>query len=229
VTKIMTALVVLELAAADNGILAEVVAVSTRAGTETGSSAQLRPGDRATVRELLSGLLLPSGNDAAVALAEHVGQRLSGVGDPVERFVSAMNARAKDLGLDATTYANPHGLTAEGSGSTPREIAMLARAALAHELFRDIVATRRRTVVLENVDGYSREVVWTNTNKLLDIEGYDGIKTGTTTPAGCCLASCGERGGRRLIVVVLGSTSSEGRYTDSRNLFRHAWQTLGVE
>lgn len=229
VTKIMTALIVLERAAAEPALLAETVAISSRAGTETGSTAQLRPGDRVTVADLLYGLLLPSGNDAAVALAEHVGAGLDGDGDPLGRFVAAMNARAAALGLAGTKYGNPHGLTVEGCGSTPREIATLARVALGHELFRTIVATRRRAVMLENVDGYRREVVWNNTNRLLGIDGYDGIKTGTTTPAGCCLASCGERGGRRLIVVVLGSASTESRYADARNLFRHAWRTLGVE
>jgi D-alanyl-D-alanine carboxypeptidase (penicillin-binding protein 5/6) len=229
VTKIMTALVVLERAAAVPGALDEWVRVSTRAGTETGSTAQLRPGDRVTVRDLLHGLLLPSGNDAAVALAEHVAAASAGDGDPLDRFVAAMNARAASLGLRHTTYGNPHGLTVEGCVSTPREVAAVAREALRQPLFREIVATRRRTIRLENLDGYARDVVWNNTNKLLGIEGYDGIKTGTTTPAGCCLASSGERGGRRLIVVVLGSTSTEARYADTRNLFRHAWRTLGVE
>ena len=229
VTKLMTALLVLERAAADPGFLAETVKVSARAGTETGSTAQLRPGDRVSVGELLYGLMLPSGNDASVALAEHVGGKLAGEGDPLARFVAAMNARAAALGLRSTTYGNPHGLTVEGCGSTAREVAALARETMKHEVFREIVATRRRTATLENVDGYRREVVWNNTNKLLGIEGYEGIKTGTTTPAGCCLASCGRRGDRRLIVVVLGSTSTESRYADSRNLFRYAWRALGVE
>ena len=229
VTKLMTALLVLERAAATPGLLAEPVSVSARAGTETGSTAQLRPGDRVTVSELLYGLMLPSGNDASVALAEHVGGRLAGDGDPLARFVAAMNARAAALGLRSTTYGNPHGLTVEGCGSTAREVAALARETMKHELFREIVATRRRTATLENIDGYRRDVVWNNTNKLLGIEGYEGIKTGTTTPAGCCLASCGRRGDRRLIVVVLGSTSTDARYADSRNLFRYAWRTLGVE
>lgn len=229
VTKIMTALVVLERATAEPATLDEWVRVSTRAGTETGSTAQLRPGDRVTVRDLLHGLLLPSGNDAAVALAEHVGAASAGDGDPLDRFVTAMNARAASLGLRHTTYGNPHGLTAEGCGSTPREVAAVAREAMRHPLFREIVATRRRAIRLENLDGYARDVVWNNTNRLLGIDGYDGIKTGTTTPAGCCLASSGERGGRRLIVVVLGSTSTEARYADTRNLFRHAWRTLGVD
>ena len=229
VAKIMTALLTIEREAAAAGALDEVVVVSTRAGTETGSTAQLRPGDRVTVRDLLHGLLLPSGNDAAVALAEHVGGSLDGGGDPLDRFVAAMNARATALGLWQTTYGNPHGLTVEGCGSTPREVATLTREALRQPLFREIVATRRRAIRLANIDGYERDVVWNNTNKLLGIEGYDGVKTGTTTPAGCCLASSGERGGRRLIVVVLGSTSTEARYADTRNLFRHAWRTLGVE
>lgn len=229
VTKLMTALLVLERAAADAGLLAETVRVSARAGTETGSTAQLRPGDRVSVGDLLFGLMLPSGNDASVALAEHVGARLDGAGDPLVRFVAAMNARAAALGLRSTTYGNPHGLTVEGCGSTAREIATLARETMKHQLFREIVATRRRTATIENIDGYRREVIWNNTNKLLGIEGYEGIKTGTTTPAGCCLASCGRRGDRRLIVVVLGSTSTEARYADSRNLFRYAWRELGVD
>jgi D-alanyl-D-alanine carboxypeptidase (penicillin-binding protein 5/6) len=229
ITKLMTALLVLERAAADAGFLAEMVSVSARAGTETGSTAQLRPGDRVSVGDLLYGLLLPSGNDASVALAEHVGGRLDGAGDPLGRFVAAMDVRAAALGLRSTTYGNPHGLTVEGCGSTAREIAALARETMKHQAFREIVATRRRTATIENIDGYRREVVWDNTNKLLGIEGYEGIKTGTTTPAGCCLAACGRRGDRRLIVVVLGSTSTEARYADARNLFRYAWQTLGVK
>ena len=229
VTKIMTALLVIERTATEAGFLNDTVSVSTRAGTETGSTAQLRPGDRVSVEELLYGLLLPSGNDAAVALAEHVGGRLDRDSDPLDRFVAAMNARAAALGLKGTTYGNPHGLTVEGCGSTPREVAVLAREALKHPTFRSAVATRRRTAMIENIDGYRREVVWNNTNKLLGIEGYAGIKTGTTTPAGCCLAACGERGGRGLIVVVLGSTSTEARYADARNLFRYAWRSLGVK
>jgi len=229
ITKLMTALLVLERVAADADFLAEMVRVSVRAGTETGSTAQLRPGDRVSVGDLLYGLLLPSGNDASVALAEHVGGRLDGAGDPLGRFVAAMDARAAALGLRSTTYGNPHGLTVEGCGSTAREIAALARETMKHQAFREIVATRRRTATIENIDGYRREVVWNNTNKLLGIEGYEGIKTGTTTPAGCCLAACGRRGDRRLIVVVLGSTSTEARYADARNLFRYAWQTLGVK
>lgn len=227
IVKVMTALLVLEAAATRPGMLDEPVVVSDRAGTETGSSAGLRPGDSAPVRDLLYGLMLPSGNDASVALAEHVGRGL-GPGDPLAEFVAAMNRRAAALGLASTTYANPHGKTVAGAGSTARDTARLVREALGLELFREIVGTRQRTATLANAAGYRREVVWRNTNRLLGIEGYTGVKTGTTQAAGCCLAAHGERGGRGLIVVVLGSTSTESRYADTRNLFRHAWRTVGV-
>jgi D-alanyl-D-alanine carboxypeptidase (penicillin-binding protein 5/6) len=228
IVKVMTAIVAVDEAGPDSARLDEVVSVSVRAGTETGSSAGLRSGDRLALRELLYGLLLPSGNDAAVAIAEHVGGRMEGAGGPQERFVAAMNERAKACGLVQTTYGNPHGKTIEGQGSTARETAVLAAVALRHPVIREIVATRRRTALIDNLAGYRREVVWNNTNRLLGIEGYAGIKTGTTHAAGCCLAASADRGGRGLIVVVLGAPSTESRYVDARNLFRHAWRTLGI-
>jgi D-alanyl-D-alanine carboxypeptidase (penicillin-binding protein 5/6) len=224
IVKVMTALLVLEAAAVDAAVLEETIHVSERAGTETGSSAGLRPGDRVTVGDLLYGLMLPSGNDAAVAFAEHFGPRLhAGAADAHDRFVAAMNARAASLGLESTRYGNPHGKTVEGCGSTATETALLVRTALAIPRFREIVGTRERWATLPNQAGYSRPVVWRNTNRLLGIEGYSGVKTGTTFAAGCCLASCGERSGRELIVVVLGSSSSDARYTDTRNLFQYGW------
>jgi D-alanyl-D-alanine carboxypeptidase (penicillin-binding protein 5/6) len=229
IVKVMTALVVLEAAEQVPGGLDEIVQVSPRAASEIGSSAELMAGDRVPVEELLYGLLLPSGNDAAVALAEHYGPRLAeGSGRPVDRFVEAMNAKAAALGLDRTRYGNPHGLTLPDRGSTARDTARLVRAALERPLFRQIVATRRRGATIENAAGFRREVVWTNTNRLLGIDGYLGVKTGTTQAAGCCLAAFGERADRGLVVVVLGATSSDARYTDARNLFRHAWRQLDL-
>ena len=227
IVKVMTAVLVLEAAAADARVLDEVIHVSERAGTETGSSAGIRPGDRVAVGELLYGLMLPSGNDAAVAFAEHFGPRLTaGEGDPHDRFVAAMNARAAALGLEETSYGNPHGKTVEGCGSSASETAALVRHALDLPRFRELVGTRERWATLANESGYSRPVVWQNTNRLLGIEGYSGVKTGTTFAAGCCLASCGQRDGRELIVVVLGSSSSDARYTDTRNLFQYGWHRI---
>jgi len=230
ITKVMTALVVLREAEAAPGLLDETVTVTTRAGQETGSSATLRPGDRLTVGELLYGLMLPSGNDASVALGEHVGARLpdpaaaaGGTTDPLDRFVARMNATAAELGLARTGYRNTHGKTAPGHETTAAEIAALVRVAMAVPMFRTIVATRQRGATIESVDGSRRPVVWKNTNRLLPIAGYVGVKTGTTAVAGCCLAAWGERDGRGLVVVVLGSTTTDARYVDARNLFMHGW------
>ncbi len=229
-TKMMTALVVLRLAAADPGILDEVVTFSERADRTSGSTSGVRSGERLPVRELLYGLLLPSGNDAAVAFAEHFGGRLAPpedrpeTTDPLLRFVAEMNRVASELGLRATRFANPHGLPAADHHASAQDLARLAATALGDPRFAAYVATLRRGCTLTDAEGQRRNVVWSNTNRLLRIEGYDGVKTGTTSAAGACLVASGRRGDDHLIVVVLGSGSSDGRYADARNLFRWAWQ-----
>lgn len=228
-TKIMTAHVVLRLAADDAKVLDEVVTVSERAAKTPGSSAKLVAGDRLKVRELLYGLLLPSGNDAAVAVAEHFGPRFDADkpgDDAVKRFVAGMNRRAKALGLKETSYADPNGLSKDNVSSA-RDLSALAREALGDERFAEYVGTRRHDCAITTDSGGKRDVTWANTNKLLDVEGYDGVKTGTTTPAGNCLVASGRYGKDHLILVVLGSTATDGRYTDARNLFRWAWRERG--
>jgi D-alanyl-D-alanine carboxypeptidase (penicillin-binding protein 5/6) len=223
-SKIMTAWIVLRLAADDAKVLDEVVTFSERADKTPGSSAKVNAGEKLPVKELLYGLLLPSGNDAATALAEHFGPRFgqSSDGDPEKRFVAEMNRRAKSLGLKELSYQDPHGLSPKNVSSA-RDLAALAIEAMKDERFRSYVSTRAREYEVTTPDGGKRKVTWANTNQLLGIEGYDGIKTGTTTPAGNCLVATGEHGGDRLVVVVLGSTSADGRYVDARNLFRWAW------
>jgi len=234
-TKIMTAFIVLCLAEEDPEVLDEVVTFSLRADKTRGSSARVRAGERLSVYELLFGLLLPSGNDAAVALAEHFGDRFgrpnddSDPQDPLVRFVGEMNRTAASLGMTKTTYANPHGLTAEGHRSSPRDLLKLAHAALKLPRFREYVSTRQRGCTLVGSSGYRRNIVWKNTNQLLPIDGYYGIKTGTTSEAGACLVSSGCRGDDHLLVVVLGSTSGDARYVDTRNLFRWAWRRRSEE
>ncbi len=232
-TKVMTALVVLRLAAGDPKALDEVVTFSKRADETPGSTSGVRAGERLPARELLYGLLLPSGNDASVALAEHYGGRLPGAdgpgagGDPLARFVAEMNRAAAGLGLAETHYANPHGLPAPGHRSSARDLARLAAAAMADPTFAATVATARRGCTLADAEGHERNVAWTNTNPLLQVEGYDGVKTGTTSAAGSCLVASGRRGDDRLIVVALGGPSSAARDADVRNLFRWAWPRLG--
>jgi serine-type D-Ala-D-Ala carboxypeptidase (penicillin-binding protein 5/6) len=227
-SKIMTAWIVLRLAATDATVLDEVITYSERAAKTPGSSARLKAGEKVSVGDLLYGLLLPSGNDAAVALAEHFGPRFGKAadGDGLERFVAEMNRRAKGLGLKELSYRDPNGLSRENVSSA-RDLAALAREAMKDERFRSYVATRKHQCDVVSSTGEKRAVVWTNTNKLLDIEGYEGVKTGTTTPAGNCLVASGRRGDDRLIVVVLGATTTDGRYQDARNLFRFAWRERG--
>lgn len=230
-TKIMTAYVVLRIAEKAPAALDEMVTFSQNADFTAGSAAELKEGERVSARELLYGLMLPSGNDASVAFAEHFGGRLPGAeGEaPYDRFVAAMNREAKALGMNETGYRNPHGLTAEGHVTSARDLAKLAHAAMQNPTFREVAATRRRGATVSSVAGYTRNVVWNNTDQLLGYEGFYGVKTGTTDRAGACLVSAGERGGKPLLVVILGATSGENRYLDARNLYRWAWNELGVE
>lgn len=229
-TKVMTAWLVLKHAEQHPDCLDEVLTMSRRADETRGSTSGLRAGEQLTVNDALYGLLLPSGNDMSVALAEHFGQRLvaesEASADPLELFVQAMNAEAAALDLQHTTFRNPHGLTADRHVSTCRDLITLARTAFNNERFRSVVRTRQFGTTVTGAEGYRRNVVWTNTNRLLRIAGYHGLKTGTTSAAGACLLSTATRGDRRLFAVVLGSAASASRYTDTRNLYRWAWNEL---
>jgi serine-type D-Ala-D-Ala carboxypeptidase (penicillin-binding protein 5/6) len=225
-TKIMTAFIALRLSESDPKVLNQFVRFSERAAKTPGSSSKLLAGERLSVRELLYGMLLPSGNDAAVAVAEHFGAQFpadSQTGDdPVHRFVAEMNRRAKALNLIETSYLDPNGLAR--NQSSPRDLAALTWHAMQIPLFREYVRTRRQECDVTGETGEKRHVAWETTNHLLNIEGYDGVKTGTTTAAGACLVASGRHGSDRLIVVILGSAGGEARYTDARNLFRWAWR-----
>jgi len=250
-TKMMTAWLVTQLAEQQPAVLDETLTMSGRSDETRGSTADVRAGEMLTVRDALYGLMLPSGNDMSVALAEHFGARLAlvvavapavaadnaaskasdddadeAVTDPLTQFVAAMNAEAARLGMTKTQFSNPHGLSTDTHLSTASDLAVLARTAMKSDLFRHYVSTRQRGATVTGPGGYSRNVMWKNTNQLLAIDGYDGVKTGTTDLAGACLVSTAERDGRRLIVVVLGSAASEARYADSRNLYRWAWRVM---
>ncbi len=182
-TKIMTALVALE-----NADPAERVTVTKAHCGAEGSSIYLRPGETCTVEALLYGLLLASGNDAALALAEHVG-------GSVDDFVALMNEYALQLGMRDTHFANPHGLDAEDHFSTAADLAVLTREAMRNETFARIVASHEYLFA---------DRVLVNHNKLLwRLDGCTGVKTGYTKAAGRCLVSCAERNGLRLICVTL--------------------------
>ena len=228
-TKIMTAYLVLELAEKNPSVLSEQILFSEKADQTRGSTCGIRAGEIVSVEELLFGLLLPSGNDAAIALAEHFGSRLvkkTAEQESDELFVIAMNEKAQSLGMTQTHFCNPHGLTESGHLSSANDLVKLTCAAMHFDSFRRYVKTRQHGCQLDSKSGYRRNVLWRNTNQLLEIDGYTGVKTGTTTAAGACLVSACQRDEQEIIMVLLGSSSSRGRYADSRNLYRWAWNEL---
>jgi D-alanyl-D-alanine carboxypeptidase (penicillin-binding protein 5/6) len=227
-TKIMTAYVALQMVQEQPQLLQELVTFSRKADVTDGSTAGIREGEQLAVDELMYGLLLPSGNDASVAIAEHFGGKLpeGNGGDSIsrhDRFIAAMNNMADKLGLRETEFRNPHGLPHPEHVASARDLGRLAWIALQDKNFQRYVNTRQRGCALVGPAGYCRHVVWKNTNQLLAINGYDGVKTGTTGAAGACLVARGQRNGQSRIIVVLGSGTSEARYVDIRNLFRWSW------
>lgn len=187
-TKIMTALLALE-----NAELSDTVTTGKNASGVTGTSMYLSAGEELSMEHMLYGLMLRSGNDAAVAIAEHI----SG---SVEKFADLMNARAAELNADAH-FANPHGLDAEGHRASALGLAKIMREAMKLESFRTITGTSRKVVPWVGNE-YSR--VLENKNRLLkEYEGAIGGKTGYTGKAGRCLVFCAERDGLTLIGVVM--------------------------
>lgn len=216
ITKMMTALLVIE-----QGHLSRIVTVSPKAAATIGSSMHIQARQRYTVMDLLRGLLLRSGNDAAVALAE------ADAGS-VERFVAEMNIKAQSLGAFNTAFENPNGLTAPGHYSSAYDLSLIARVALNLPTFRKLVGTREDRVT-ELRSGRTRTL--NNTNQLLyTFPGADGIKTGTTNAAGKCLAASATVDGRQLIAVVLNSSN---RFYDASRLlrwgFHHTVTTMAVK
>lgn len=204
-TKIMTALLAFE-----SGRMDDTVTISRRAAGLGGSSLYLKEGQQIPLRELMYGMLLRSGNDAAVAVAEHIAGSVSA-------FVGMMNQRADELGATNTRFANPHGLDAHNHYSTAFDLTMLSRTALWHKDFAEIVGTVDHTYE-------EKGITWRNTNRLLwSYTGAEGIKTGTTGQAGNCLAAAASREGMQLITVVLGSAN---RWRDTTTLLDYAFDNF---
>jgi len=188
-TKIMTALVVLE-----NANIDEIVTVPQEAVGMEGSSIYLKKGEKLTVKDLLYGLMLRSGNDAAVALAIYVG-------GSVDEFVKMMNEKAAFLGAENTNFVNPHGLHHKNHYTTAYDLAIITACAMKNQNFCQIVATKAVTVG-DNENESLRYLV--NKNKILSLyEGGNGVKTGYTTDSGRCLVSASKRNGMQIICVVL--------------------------
>jgi D-alanyl-D-alanine carboxypeptidase (penicillin-binding protein 5/6) len=201
-TKIMTAVVVLERASLD-----DIVTVDKRSATVGQSAMGLVVGERLTVGELLKGVLVQSGNDAAVLIAEYVG-------GSVEGFVRLMNEKAAALDLLDTRFANPHGLDQAGHYTSAADLTSLARYAMRNPVFRQIVGTYTLKV---RSDHYTH--VLTNHNVLLKTyKGAEGIKTGWTDDAGYCVVVAAQRNGVELIGTVMGAASEQDRARQAKKL-----------
>ena len=209
-TKIMTATVIIE-----NCDLSQTVTISKKAAGTGGSRLGLKTGDKITVRDLLYGLLLVSGNDAAVALAE----TCSG---SIADFANLMNEKAKELGLNNTHFETPHGLDSDNHYTTAYELALLTDYALNNSTFLNIVGTKHYTIT---INGYPKNL--TNTNELLgSLNGVYGVKTGFTNGANRCLVTSCKRGNMDIICVVLGCDTKNLRSSDSTNLINYVFENF---
>lgn len=220
-TKIMTATVALENSSLDKQIVVSENAVSTG-----GSNAGLSAGDTMTLSEALYALMIPSGNDAATAIAESVGKDLANTSDSqagYDAFVAKMNSRAAELGCSHTKFTNPHGLDEDqftsDSHSSANDLMTIIENAMKIDAFKEAVKNSSYDLSYTN-NGEKKTKTLESTDELLDVyDGACGIKTGTTDLAGYCFAGACERDGVMLYSVVLGSSDDSTRFEDTKNLF----------
>lgn len=207
-TKIMTCLIVIE-----KGNLEDTIEISRKSASTGGSRLGLKTKDKVKVKDLLYGLMLCSGNDAAVALAEYIS------GD-IKNFSYLMNNKAKELGLKDTNFETPHGLDSENHYTTAYELALLTNFALNNPTFAKIVNTKTFTIT---INGYPKTI--TNTNELLgNLNGVYGVKTGFTNGANRCLVTACKRNNLDIICVVLGADTKKFRTKDSINLIEYTFK-----
>lgn len=211
-TKIMTATIIIE-----KCNLSDTIEISKKAAGTGGSRLGLKTGDKITVLDLLYGLMLRSGNDAAVALAEYAGGDING-------FAELMNAKALDLGLTNTHFETPHGLDSNEHYTTAYELAVISNYALNNPTFAKIVGTKNYTIT---INGSPKDL--SNTNELLgNMEGVYGVKTGFTNGANRCLVTACKRNDIDIICVVLGADTKKFRTIDSIKLINYVFNNFVV-
>jgi D-alanyl-D-alanine carboxypeptidase len=214
ITKIMTVLLALERGHPD-----DKVTISEEAAGTGGQEIGLVAGETVELRALVRAALIRSGNDAAAAIAEHIGGSIDG-------FVALMNQRAAELGMTNTRFANPHGLDEQGHYSSPRDMLALARVAMEIPEFEEIA--RSRVMVFPDSPTGSQRTA-TNTNRILNsYEGSIGVKTGETPNAGLTYVGAAERNGRRLYVVVFNSVGRRAHFADAITLFEWGFDDLRI-
>lgn len=215
VTKIMTMLLICE--ALENGeiTLDTVITASERAKSMGGSTIFLDTNEKMTLNDLLKGIAVASANDACVAVAEH----MSG---SVESFVEKMNKRAKELGMKDTNFVNCNGLDAENHHSSAYDIAIMSRELLKHEMIKDYT-----TIWMDTLRDGKFQLA--NTNKLVRFyKGANGLKTGSTSGAGCCISATAIRDGMQLIAVVMGADTSKDRFNAASELLNYGFANYAV-
>lgn len=211
-TKIMTAIIVIE-----NSNLDNIVTVSSKAAGTGGSRLGLHTDDIISIKDLLYGLLLCSGNDAAVTLAETVGGSIEG-------FADLMNKKAIDLGLVSTHFVTPHGLDNDNHYTTAYELALITNYALKNPTFCNFVRTKNYTVLINN-----SPKSLSNTNELLgNLDGIYGVKTGFTNGANRCLVTSIKRGNLDIICIVLGADTKKDRTKDSIALIEYVFKNFKI-
>lgn len=234
-TKILTALVALE-----NGDINEKVIVGNEVlvSPRGGSMAGLDLGEVISLRDLIIALMYPSGNDAGYTIAVHIGRKVSNdslmpIDEAKNVFMNIMNERARTAGATNSNFTNPHGFHNDNHYTTPLDLALISRAAMQNEEFRQIAAGRLHeypdwSSLHDQNEAESETRYWIARNRLINpnsefyYEYATGIKTGWTTPAGPCLVSSATRGGLDLISVVLNS-SRNGQWTDSIQMFEYGF------
>ncbi|MEU5657584.1 serine hydrolase [Streptomyces sp. NPDC047737] len=188
------------------------------------SSARLIVGDKVSVRQLLYGLMLPSGCDAAYALADKFGSGTTRAAR-VKSFIGKMNASAKSLGLKNTHFDSFDGISNGSNYSTPRDLTKIASSTMKNSTFRSIVKTKSTKQKVTTKSGGYRYMSWTNTNKLLSTySGMIGVKTGSGANAKYCLVFAATRSGRTVIGAVLASTSETTRTSDVKKLLDYGFK-----
>jgi len=235
-TKILTALLAIE-----NGNLDEIVTVGKEVNLtpRDSSLACIDVGEQITLKDLLVGLMVSSGNDAALAIGAHIGRIVAGNPDmpyneALDKFYELMNKRAAELGATNSHFANPYGYHDQDHYTTAYDLALIAREAMKHEVFREIVQITYREYPdwneVDKKDPTKKATrFWVNKNKLLDKNSKEyypyatGIKTGYTSHSGNCLVSSASKDGMNLIAVVLKSTKN-GQWTDSKNLLEYGFE-----
>ena len=218
ITKVMTAILTLE-----NAQPSETLTVSAEAAAIGESTAGLQTGDKLTVEQALRGLMIPSGNDAAWALAEFVGKKIDPkTKDAEQTFVATMNKRAKELGCTGTLFENPHGLDfdewAGDMHSTAHDVAIMFKTAMENDTFREIVASTDSWIEVTGADGSDHSHSMDTHNILLGQDGNIGGKTGTTDDAGYCFTAAYDVDGDEIYTVILGSPEDGQRFTDTATL-----------